>query len=135
MISLRTHNILDYVAGAAVAVLSSAVAGVQTAFNLFLILGLGQIAYSLLTNYRYAAIRVIPLGAHMALDVAAGALLLLGPWLFGYRDLLTGGQTALHIVIGLGLFALVGFTPRKTETATMTARRKVESPREMAGRP
>ena len=72
MMSLKTHNILDYVAGAGCVMLSSAVGDVPAARNLLISAGLGQIAYSLFTNYRYSAAKLIPLGVHMGLDLGAG---------------------------------------------------------------
>src|SRR4051812_33047702 len=116
MLSVKTHNVLDYVAGAGLVILSAAVSDVAPARNLFLILGFGQIAYSLLTNYRYSLLKLIPLGFHMGLDILAGVLLIAGPFLFGYRDSLSGGQLGLHIAMGLAVFALVAFTNRKSDS-------------------
>lgn len=129
MISLRTHNVLDYVAGAAVIVLAAAVGNVGPARSLFLVAGGGQIVYSLFTNYHYSILKLIPLGVHMTLDCVAGFALLAGPWIFGYRDQITGGQLALHIVLGAGVLALVAFTNRKTETIAGKARREQEESR------
>jgi hypothetical protein len=112
MISLRTHNVLDYVIGA-ILVLSPWVFGFSElvdARNVFLVLGFGLIAYSLFTDYRFSIARVIPIGVHMALDVAAGIAVMMAPSVIGYRSYLTGGQYALHFVLGLGAVALVALT-------------------------
>ena len=117
MVSLRVHNILDYVGGA-ILLLCPYIFGfsdVTAARNLFLVLGFGLIGYSLLTNYQYSVFKVIPLGVHMALDMLAGVVLILGSYVFGYRGAITGGQTALHYVLGIGVIGLVALTRPKTD--------------------
>ena len=114
MLSLRTHNILDYVIGA-ILVLSPYVFGfsdVEAARNTFLVLGFGLIGYSLLTNYHYSVAKIIPLGIHMGMDVLSGLVLMVAPWVFGYRDMITDGQTVFHFVMGLGAWGLVALTDR-----------------------
>lgn len=133
MLSLKTHGILDYVAGAALVVLSG-IFEAAAPRNLFLIAGFGLIGYSLITNYRYSVAKVIPLGAHMALDVTVGAVVLVAPWLFGYRATITGGETAVHVVMGLGAIALVAFTNRRTEMSRVAPRAaERQRERELAG--
>ncbi len=117
MISLKTHNILDYVGGALL-LFTPAIFGfaeIDAARNTFIVAGLGLIAYSLLTQYDYAIWRVIPLGLHMSLDVLNGVVVMLAPWVFGYRDLLTTGQEVVHYALALGVYALVAFTQPKAE--------------------
>lgn len=121
MVSLKTHNILDYVAGALL-LFVPAIFGfseIDAARNVFIFAGIALIAYSLLTRYHYALVRVIPLGVHMTLDVLNGVIVMLAPWVFGYRDLLTSGQEVVHYVLALGVFALVAFTRPKTESETI----------------
>ena len=96
--------------------------------NLFLVLGLGLIGYSLVTNYQYSVRKWLPLGVHMALDVAAGVLLILGSYIFGYRSLITDGQTALHYVLGLGAIGLVALTRPKTDQGMRLEERTIEEP-------
>jgi hypothetical protein len=118
MISLRTHNILDYVVGVFLVVCPFlfGFSNIAPAVNLFMIGGITLIVYSLLTNYYYSLARVIPLGVHMMLDAMLGIFLILAPALFGYRELLTDGQYALHIVIGIGTVGMVALTHTRTET-------------------
>jgi hypothetical protein len=121
MIPLRIHNILDYVA-AGVLVVSPYVFGfsdVSYARNLFVILGLVLAGYSAITKYRYSIAKIIPLGPHMFLDVLTGFFLMVGPYAFNYRALITDGQTALHFILGLGVWALVALTrPRSSVVDT-----------------
>jgi hypothetical protein len=116
VIRLDTHNVLDYVLGA-VLVFSPYIFGFSDIFparNLFLVMGFALIGYSLLTDYRYSVFKVIPLGAHMALDVVLGLSLIFVPSIVGYRPLLTGFQYAIHLIFGLGAIALVTLTQPKT---------------------
>ena len=117
MVSVKVHNVLDYVIGA---VLVSCpyifgFSGIDAGRNLFLALGVGLVFYSLATNYPYSIFKWIPLGAHMTLDVVAGVMLILGSYLFGYRDLLTDSQIASHYVLGAGAILLVALTRPKTD--------------------
>ncbi len=119
MIPLKVHNVIDYIVGVAL-VLSPYVFGfadVTAARNVFLVVGLAWLAYSSLTNYYYSVAKIIPLGAHMALDALAGIVLILSPALFGYRDLISDGQFALHFVMGIGALAVVALTRTRTEEA------------------
>jgi hypothetical protein len=125
MIPLRVHNILDYVIGAfmIIAPWLFRFSTVPVVRNLFLVLGVGIVVYSLLTNYYFSVFRVIPLGVHMTLDTLVGIVLILAPALFGYRDLITEGQYALHIILGIGAVGLVALTRPRTEAAKTPAER------------
>jgi hypothetical protein len=125
MISLKVHNVIDYIVGAFL-IISPWVFGfsdVNAARNLFVIAGVALVGYSLMTKYYYSAVRIIPIGAHMTLDAALGILLILAPALFGYRELLTQGQYAAHIVLGIGAVGLVALTRPRTEAAKTPAER------------
>ncbi len=118
MVSLKTHNILDYVGGAAL-ILAPFLFGfsdIDAARNVFMIAGFALVAYSLCTNYYYSLIRVIPLGVHMTLDALNGVLIIAAPWIFNYRAFLTPGQEYLHYILGVGVLALVGLTRERTES-------------------
>jgi hypothetical protein len=119
MISLKVHNVLDYIIGAflVVAPWMFGFADIPAARTLFLFSGLALVAYSLLTNYYYSVAKVVPLGVHMTLDAMIGVVTILAPALFGYRELLTGGQYALHVILGVGAIGLVALTKPRTETA------------------
>jgi hypothetical protein len=115
MIPLKTHNILDYV-GALVLIASPYMfnfSDVTTARNLFLTLGFALAIYSSLTQYQYSIAKIIPIRPHMLLDIITGFVLMVGPYAFNYRVALTNGQTALHFVLGLGVWGLVALTRSK----------------------
>lgn len=117
MISLRTHNILDYVAGFLLifAPYIFSFSQITTARNVFVVLGATVLVYSLLTNYYYSLVRYIPLGVHMTFDIVAGVCLMVAPWSLNYRDLLSPSVEYLHYVLGIVVFALVAVTREKTE--------------------
>lgn len=116
MISLRAHNILDYVVGVILLSIPAVFdfLDLDAARNVFLLGGLALIAYSAITKYQYSLWKLIPLDAHKGLDVLVGAVVMLAPWVFGYRDFLTTGQESVHYVAGLALFSLVAFTKPTT---------------------
>lgn len=118
MIPLKVHNIMDYVGGAflILAPFLFGFSAVDTARNVFMVGGFLLIMYSLFTNYYYAAIRVIPLGVHMAFDAVLAVVLIVAPWVFQYRGVVTPGQETLHYVVGVGLLGLVALTAERTET-------------------
>ncbi len=47
------------------------------------VLGAAVILYSLITDYELGVVRMLSMPAHLGLDVAGGAVLVLSPWLFG----------------------------------------------------
>lgn len=134
MISLKVHNILDYIIGA-VLIVCPFIFGFSTvnaARDTFLVLGFGLIGYSLLTNYRYSIAKLIPLGVHMFMDVCSGAVLMAAPWVFGYRPYITSSQTVLHFVLGLGAWGLVALTNRRTGQRIVSTEEDMTIPRKAA---
>jgi hypothetical protein len=117
MLSLKAHNAIDY--GIALFLLFvPALFGfseIEVARNLFRILGILVLTYSLVTKYELAAWQKLPLGAHITFDLAIGVILLLSPLVLGYRNLLSVGQELVHYVLGFGLIGFVAVTRSKTE--------------------
>ena len=62
-----------------------------------IVLGIGAILYSLLTDYELGVVRRIPMTVHLGLDGLSGVLLAASPWLFGFADYVW----APHLIIGL----------------------------------
>ena len=126
MVSLKVHNILDYVI-ALVLVLSPFIFGfsdITAAKNIFLVLGFGLATYSLITKYYYCIARIIPVGVHMIFDSAAGVTLLAAPYLFDYRENLTELQFGVHVAMGVGAIGLVSLTKTRTEAAKTVEERR-----------
>jgi hypothetical protein len=65
-----------------------------------IVLGIGLIAYSLITDYELGVWKVAPMAVHNLIDIVAGAFLALSPWLFGFADS-SANVWVPHVVVGL----------------------------------
>ena len=70
-----------------------------------IVLGIGLIAYSLFTDYELGVWKVAPMAVHNLIDVVAGTMLLLSPWLFGFADE-SANVWVPHLVVGLAAIFL-----------------------------
>ncbi|MGZ4414264.1 MAG: SPW repeat protein [Gaiellaceae bacterium] len=93
-----------------------------------IVLGVGLIAYSLVTNYELGVWKVAPMAVHNLIDIAAGALLAASPWLFGFADD-SANVWLPHLVVGLAAVFLGvttkqegGYGYRKSGTPTIATR-------------
>jgi hypothetical protein len=103
----KFHAPLDYIVGVA---LISAPWIFQFSDNtaatvIPVVLGIGLIAYSLLTNYELGVWRVVPMSVHTLFDIVAGAFLALSPWIFGFADE-SANVWVPHVVVGLAAIFL-----------------------------
>jgi hypothetical protein len=48
--------------------------------------GGGALVYSMLTDYEFGLVKVLPMRAHLAMDAASGAFLASSPWLLGFAN-------------------------------------------------
>ncbi|HXH29502.1 MAG TPA: hypothetical protein VNJ01_01700 [Bacteriovoracaceae bacterium] len=119
MLSLKTHNVIDYIIAATLIAIPFlfGFSNIPTARNIFLVLGGGLATYSLITKYYYCLARIVPIGVHMTFDASAGLVLIAAPFAFGYRDALTTTQFTIHMIMGLGALSLVAITKTKTENS------------------
>jgi SPW repeat len=112
-IPTRLHAPLDYIVGAAlIAAPWIFQFSEHTAATVVpIVLGIGLIAYSLLTNYELGVWKVAPMAVHNLIDVAAGGLLAASPWIFGFADE-TANVWVPHLVVGLAAVFL-GLTTKQ----------------------
>jgi hypothetical protein len=99
IISTRVHGIIDYLTGALL-ILAPYLFGFSTGGVeqwLPQLLGVALIGMSLLTRYELSVAKIIPLGAHLGVDLATGILLAISPWLFGFADVIWWP----HLLVGL----------------------------------
>ncbi len=87
-IPTRLHGFLDYIVGV---VLIAAPWIFQFSDNTAatvvpIVLGVGLIVYSLVTDYELGIARVLPMSVHLFFDIAAGVVLAASPWIFGFAD-------------------------------------------------
>lgn len=112
MISLKTHNIVDYCLGAAFILAPHLFdfSRVYFAHDVFLVLGLAILGYSALTDYRYSLVKAIPVNMHLTFDIAVGIFAVLAPWIYGYRDELSSLQIDVHWAFGMSAIAIAVMT-------------------------
>ena len=51
---------------------------------------------SLITDYELSLVRLLPLPAHLAIDMFGGAIFLVSPWIFGFADVIWWP----HVLVG-----------------------------------
>ena len=124
-IPTRFHAPLDYIVGVALIaapwIFQFSEHTAPTVISI--VLGVGLIAYSLVTDYELGVWRVFPMSVHNLYDIGAGAVLAASPWIFGFAD--EGASVwAPFVVVGLAAIGL-GLTTkqdrygyRKPSTAT-----------------
>jgi hypothetical protein len=86
------------------------------------IVGVALIGASLLTDYELGIMRMIPMPIHLGLDVAAGLLLVVSPWLFGFADRIW----LPHVIFGLaeiGVGLMTRTVPETTAGMSSTTNR------------
>src|SRR6478735_6014290 len=106
-IPTKFHAPLDYIVGAVL------IAGPwifqylddTAAMAISIVLGIGLIAYSLFTNYELGVWKVAPMAVHNLIDIAAGTVLALSPWIFGFADE-SANVWAPHLIVGLAAIFL-----------------------------
>lgn len=105
------HGIFDYIGGIGL-IASPFIFGFYgmggIAVVLPIVLGIGLILYSLLTNYERGipGLKFIPMPAHLIFDFVAAAFLAIAPFLFGYSN--QGLNVWLpQVIAGVGVILLV----------------------------
>jgi hypothetical protein len=76
-----------------------------------IVLGVGLIAYSLITDYELGVWKIAPMAVHNVIDIVAGAVLAASPWLFGFADE-SANVWVPHVVVGLAAIFL-GLTTKQ----------------------
>src|SRR5918998_6023287 len=121
-ISTRAHGVIDYLMGALLIVAPYLLGFADGTAAQWLpqILGVALIGAALLTDYELGAVRLIPMPVHLGLDVAAGLLLAVSPWLFGFADRVWVPYVIFGLAeIGAGLMTrMVPETTAGTPTTT-----------------
>jgi hypothetical protein len=114
-ISTRTHGVIDYLMGALLIVAPYLLGFADGTAAQWIpqILGVALIGAALLTDYELGAVRMIPMPIHLGLDVAAGVLLAVSPWLFGFADRVFWP----HLIFGLAEIG-AGLTTRTVPETT-----------------
>jgi hypothetical protein len=110
------HGLLEY--GAGVLLLAAPFLfefDSDAATALAIVAGLGILALAASTASSTGLAKVIPLGAHVLLDLVVVAFLVAAPFLFGFSD--EGAATAFFLVLGVWHLLLTIATRFKAPTA------------------
>lgn len=98
-INTRVHGMMDYLMGVLL-IISPWLFGFANggaAQWVPIILGLGALLYSLMTDYELGLLKIISMKAHLMIDLVAGIFLAASPWLFGFAD-----EVYLpHLILGI----------------------------------
>ena len=113
----RWHGLLDYLVAILLIALPEIVR-LPAGFPRYVPVALGIITvlYSLITSYEWGLMRMIPMRAHLVLDLLNGLLLAVSPWLFGFAT----EVWKPHLVIGCTELLVVLISKRTTPAVTTT---------------
>ncbi len=87
-VSTKTHGVLDLVSAGALLAAPRLLGldDVPRAASVLRMAGGGAAAYSMLTDYEFGLVKVLPMPVHLAMDAASGVFLASSPWLFGFAE-------------------------------------------------
>ena len=116
----KVHTALDFIVGIVLILLPSIFGFSDVgggAVWLPILIGIASIIMGLFTQgYGFAVARIIPLKVHLMVDLLAGALLALSPWLWSFSDEATH-VWVWQVVIGVALVVVSQVT--KTNVTMM----------------
>ncbi len=108
IIPTRTHIVLDYAVGIFLIVMPYLFGFADRTASQWVptILGALAIIDATATDYEGSRLRLIPMPAHLGIDVISGIVLAMSPWLFGFAD-----RVYLpHLIMGLAEIAVASLT-------------------------
>lgn len=120
-ISTKVHGYLDYIVGvlliAAPWLFGFYAGGLETWIPV--VIGAGTIIMALFTDYELGAKRVLSMRVHLNMDLLAGILLALSPWLFNFAHLVFWP----HLIVGILEIGAALFTRQQAYGNTVAANR------------
>jgi hypothetical protein len=122
-ISTKTHAFLDYLTITNFLLLPRVMGFSRTVTNGMTAVALVKLAYTLLTRHEGGAYKVLPMKAHLAMDVAGGAMLCALPFASDDAD-----ETEIGVCCALGAFDIVAAPLTETEmrpTSRASIRRQI----------
>jgi hypothetical protein len=120
ILSTRVHGIIDYAFGLLliIAPYLFGFANGGAAQYLPQALGAAIIVMSLVTDYELSLARLIPMPAHLGVDMLGGVLLAASPWLFGFSDRVYWP----HLILGVIEIGTAAMTETRSGARDLTAR-------------
>lgn len=113
IIDTKAHGYMDYIMGifliASPSLFSLNLNAIES--TIFYVVGATALLYSLLTNYELGLIKIVPMKAHLMLDIFSGIFLAASPWLLDFAN----SVYKPHLVIGIieiGIAILTSSKPR-----------------------
>jgi len=98
-IPTKVHGVMDYIMGilliASPWLFDFNRGGMETWIPV--ILGVGALVYSVMTDYELGLTRTLSMPTHLTLDLVSGILLAASPWIFGFAD----HVYLPHLVLGI----------------------------------
>jgi hypothetical protein len=118
-LSPKTHSIIGFIVGLALLFAPnifgfSDVGGAAVAVPR--IIGILVILSELTVRGGFSGLNMIPMKAHLFMDVIMGAFLALSPWIFGFSDQGTNAWLP-HLIVGLLIIGYVPMTRTNEEEA------------------
>jgi hypothetical protein len=122
-LSTRTHTIIGLIVGAALIVapwLFGFADNGGAAVMVPIYVGIFILLSELTTTSPLSIVKLVPMRAHIMMDVLTGLFLLASPWLFGFNDLEANAWVP-HVIVGVMIvgYALV---TRTTDEKTSIAK-------------
>jgi hypothetical protein len=102
LLPTSVHGVLDYIAAVTLFGLPRLLGWPDTVTSLLTIMAFALLFYSLMTRYELAIFRLLPMGAHLGLDILSGVLLIGAAFLFWNE-----GTNVFAGLLGLGIFEVV----------------------------
>jgi hypothetical protein len=99
------HGVLDYLTCGLFLLAPTLFGFTGTYATVCYLLGGGYLVISLLTNMPLGAVKAIPFWLHGRLELVSGFVLLVSPWLFGFRE----NGVARIFFMAMGAVFLVAF--------------------------
>lgn len=98
-INTRVHGMMDYLMGILL-IISPWLFGFAhggPAQWVPIILGLGALVYSMITDYEMGLLKILSMKVHLGIDLIAGLFLATSPWIFGFSQ-----EVYLpHLILGI----------------------------------
>jgi len=99
--STKNHGVLDLLTAGTLVALPRMLGWGERVTNTLTGVAVGTLAYSLLTNYEFGLIRILPMRAHLAIDAASGTALCASPLMFPEEE-----RSTHAALVALGLFEI-----------------------------
>jgi len=98
-IPTKVHGVIDYLMGILLIAFPWVFDFNRGALETWIpvILGVGALVYSVMTDYELGLTRTLSMPAHLTLDLVSGILLSVSPWIFGFADYVY----MPHLVLGI----------------------------------